>query len=341
MTLVRFVCLCTLAAFPMLAQIGNGRPVVTSFGGAGTPFPEFHLRAEPASPSASVTAGYAAATRMVYQSFGPGHRYFYDHAAHVYYGYDVVLTALQQQPNTYRVMFLDLSIGPPDFTGADLLLDGIPWTKLTISPLPASKMMKAGDTLDVEVFTDPRTGQKLIDTMSVVVPIQIVSGFPQTALTVVSQGRTFVFANRAVAVSPPTVSGPAREFSVDDAELRLQQARVTLNGEPQQLSSPSRLAAGSLFWFYLPNHGRFILSLSPRKELGFTKAGEVRGGVVTFTLGKDEIKLESPAMIAPGDAPYILFVLHDADWAPTAQGQSGSLLLGSVSPGELAALTRK
>jgi hypothetical protein len=251
------------------------------------------------------------------------------------------------------VTFFDLSIGPLDFNGISADgLDVSQWKKLTISALPAPRTMTAGDSFDVEVFTDPQTGQKLIDTMSVIAPIQMVNGFPQQMLnslqtgnTVIRRGTTtFYFSNRGgpnVAPSAPTVSGPAREFSVNDAELRLQQARVTLNGEPQQLSSPSRLAAGSLVWFYLPQHGRYILSLSPRSELGFAKAGEVRGGVVTFKAGKDEIKLESPMTIAPGDAPYILYVLHDPDWEPTAQGQSGSLLLGSVSPGELAALTRK
>jgi hypothetical protein len=69
----------------------------------------------------------------------------------------------------------------------------------------------------------------------------------------------------------------------------------------------------------LPHRGRFILSLAPRSELGFSKAGEVRGGVITFTVGKDAFTLESPTMIVSGNAPYIVYVLHDADWEPSAR----------------------
>lgn len=69
----------------------------------------------------------------------------------------------------------------------------------------------------------------------------------------------------------------------------------------------------------MPGHGRYILALTPRPNLGFVQAGEVRGGIVTFTAGGDEVLLQSPAMIAPGDAPYILYVLHDVAWVPTAR----------------------
>jgi hypothetical protein len=138
------------------------------------------------------------------------------------------------------------------------------------------------------------------------------------------------------------VSGDARDFSAADAELQISQPRVTLNGAPQ--NTATRGAAnvrGSLVWFYLPEHGRYILSLAPRPDLDFQKAGEVRGGAITFTVGDDSIQLECPTPIATGNAPYYLYVLHDPEWEPTAQAQKGQFAVGSVAPGELAALKRK
>jgi hypothetical protein len=94
-------------------------------------------------------------------------------------------------------------------------------------------------------------------------------------------------------------------------------------------------------WLYVAGHGRYILSLTPRAELGFVKAGEVRGGLITFTLANDQFKVECPNAIAPGYAPYMLYVLRDPEWTPTATAQSGRALVGSVAPAEIVSLKRK
>ena len=86
---------------------------------------------------------------------------------------------------------------------------------------------------------------------------------------------------------------------------------------------------------------RNILSLVPRPELGFVKAGEIRGTVVTFKVGTEQVEMASPVVASFGDAPYALWVLHDAEWEPTSDNQKRSLLSGSISVRELAALTRK
>lgn len=122
--------------------------------------------------------------------------------------------------------------------------------------------------------------------------------------------------------------------------MRLTMRRVIVNGTVDLNANGTRNVSGALVWFYAPGHGRYVLSLTPRPDLGFVQAGEVRGGLVTFEVDKDNVVLESPAMIAPGDAPYVLYVLHDREWAPTARRQIGQLLLGSVSPRELAAIAR-
>jgi hypothetical protein len=95
-----------------------------------------------------------------------------------------------------------------------------------------------------------------------------------------------------------------------------------------------------LVWFYIPGRGRYILSLVPRPELEFHKAGEVRGGRITLTLNGDAITLECFSEIATGHAPYNLYVLRDSKWEPTAQAQKGQLAIGSVDAEELVMLKR-
>jgi len=77
--------------------------------------------------------------------------------------------------------------------------------------------------------------------------------------------------------------------------MRLQMGRVTIMAQSIARTDLSRTVSGSLVWFYAPGHGRYIFSLTPRPDLGFVQAGEIRGGLATFTVDKDEVLLESPA----------------------------------------------
>ena len=338
MAFARSVCLCFTVAIAAPAQaqpssnvgITYNTPLIMS----GAPAPQFQLRADPPDPRARIAAGYTSVNRGASQPVSVGHRYFYDETAHTYFGYDVVIQP-EQQADTYRVTYYDLSIGPLDFAaGPPDSLDPTQWNKLQLPTLPAPNVVLTSDTISVDVFVNPDTGQKLVDSMTIHRMPQLMR-FPTAPMqTIFISGS----GTAAPARTAPTVSGPARDFSMDDAELSITQARVSVNGTSQSLAGSSRLASGTLVWFYLPKRGRYILSLVPRPDLGFLKAGELRGGVVTFTDGEDRIVLESPVRIGPGDAPYILYVLHDQAWQPTAQGQGNNLLLGSVSPRELAAL---
>ena len=271
------------------------------------------------------------------QTNSAGHRYFYNEAGRTYFGYDFVIEP-DKQPDTFKVSFYDLSIGPLDFQGAEIL-NPAAWKKLPMPALPAPAVVAAADTIPLVVNVDPGTGQKLIDTFSF---STLSSAMAQLMAQARAQMPATVYrAVPSVPRSTPTVSGAARGFTIEDAELSIDQARVSINGDGVRSNMSQRGASGTLVWFYVPGRGRYVLSLAPRAELGFKKIGEVRGGVVTFTDGKDEFRLESYRTIAPGDSPYVLYVLRDPEWAPTVQSQVSSLLLGSVSPRELAALSRK
>jgi hypothetical protein len=93
---------------------------------------------------------------------------------------------------------------------------------------------------------------------------------------------------------------------------------------------------GSAVWIYIPNRGRYILSLAPHPELGFRKAGEVRGTSLSFTLGADTILLNSARTVAPGDSPFNLYVLAESGWRPNyANTDVGSFLMGAADRAEL------
>jgi hypothetical protein len=203
-------------------------------------------------------------------------------------------------------------------------------------------VIHTGDTVSIEVFVNPDTHQKLVDSLSVHSTTR-----DQRAPMVMRVTQTRAIRQAATtapeAAHPPTpaITGTAREFTVEDAVMHLRELRVTISGGIPHYSQVDRPVSGPLVWFYMPDHGRYILSLAPRPELGFVQAGEVRGAAITFTIGKDAVSLESPDAIAPDDAAYKLYVLHDASWEPTAPNPGEFLLVGSVSARELAALMAK
>jgi hypothetical protein len=320
-----------------LSSLISAQGVITAVAGglgAGS-LPRFELKMEPPNPPfpQRFGSGFSASTNGNLNGGSIiAHRYLRDDSAHVFLGYDLLIEP-QPQADTYRLSFWELGLGPLDmgrgprnqpFNPAD-------WRRLPIPGYPAPQVVHMGDTISIDLMVDAGTGQKLVDYVGIQqrqpppIPPRLPSPIARPVPTV------------------PTVSGVARDFSAEDAEMRILQPRITMNGTPQD-TTPSRGAAnatGTLVWFHLPNHGRYILSLAPRADLGFVKAGEVRGGAITFTLGDDKFTLESNTPITTGYAPYILYVLHDPDWEPTAQAQRGHFQTGSVSPGEIALLRRK
>jgi hypothetical protein len=332
--------LCSLMAFPALAQFQSAVPSKATDPFAAPGDPHFVLYADLPSPLPNIVAGYLNATRLG-RLASIGHRYFYDEASHLYFGYDIVIQP-EELVDSYRVTFSNLTIGPLDFqTDSPDSLDSSLWKKAPLPAVPAPQIVNAGDPVTIHVFYDPDTSRGLIDTVTVV-------PMPQMPVRNQYNGRewwqwahaTLRSGNSAPAHAASTIFGTARPFSPDDAEMRLQMGRVTINGTVDRRTDLSRTVSGALVWFYAPGHGRYIFSLTPRPDLGFVQAGEIRGGLATFSVDKDEVLLESPAMIAPGNAPYFLYVLHDAEWRPTSRVQVGALQCGSVSPRELAALAK-
>ena len=313
--------------------VGGGRSPARGPTGVGSL--QTNLRVDPptGAPPQGLTCDYHGRS-IVGKSYFT--RIVMDSVKHEYFGYEVLLE--EQQAGTYLATFGKPGVSPMEAAataGAGLS----PWSVRTLA-LPEPKVVRDGDIISIELMRDATTGDKLIDDIT----IQPFSQRPTTGplarpglqglpgLT----GSRAPLGNRAV----PTVEGTPRDFSTADAEMRLSQLRATLNGTPQSTTGRVSNVTGSLVWFYLPGRGRYILSLVPRPELDFQRAGEVRGGAITLTLGGDAITLESPLEIATGNAPYNLYVLRDPQWEPTTQAQKGQLAFGSVAAEELAILKR-
>jgi hypothetical protein len=282
-----------------------------------------NLRAIP--PSSALARSFIVSYRPRELNSG---RAFYsriliNRAARTYLGYELILEP-QQQAGAYLLTFGKLGITPLDVaaTYAPRLPQNPPaepFTMLPIPALPEPQLVHESQIVAIDLLTDPTTGDKLID------DVHIVLMHPSYVARV------------------PTASGDARDFLATDADFEIFEPQATLNGKVQTATGPGSLrdVRSALPWFYFPNHGRFILSLTPRTNLGFRKTGEVRGGRVTFTLDDDSVKLESIRPIASGNGVYNIYVLHEPDWEPVSERQKDYPADGSIDVDEIPTPVRK
>lgn len=294
----------------------------------------WQTRLEPPTPPIADGLGYGSGTNPKDDNI---YRVMIDRARHVYFGYEVHIEPLPQR--TYRVAFQQLDLSPETFRQLHMD-DPSFWRKLELgAPIgrPLNPLRDAPDTvaaldvIAVDLMTNQQTNQKIVDYVVIQGPSQAWS-FDRLPI------------QREFAYTP----GTPRDFAVEDATLRLAEPRVssTFHGYDGKIVENTTTSdwevSGPAVWFSLRNRGRYILSIVPHPELGFQKAGEVRGTSLTFTLGTDRFTITTAKTIAPGDAPFNLYVLQEPAWRPSYPGaDTAAAAPFQMGAGRAEALVRK
>jgi hypothetical protein len=134
---------------------------------------------------------------------------------------------------------------------------------------------------------------------------------------------------------PPPVTThirqPSKDFYAEDGELEFTGPTLTLDGKEMQLPQEAVAVKGNIVWIYVPGHGRYLLSLKPHADLGFSLAGQVGGTSLWFKLRDEEIQIDADERIAPGSATYNLYALHESDWLPLKDSDPSITAVGSDS----------
>jgi hypothetical protein len=252
-------------------------------------------------------------------------RVMLDRSRRSYFGYQVTVEPLPDS-NTFRVTFGPLSMTPEvsriiqtENSGMWAAWSGWIPDARAASSFPPAQTVRAGDVIALDLLTHGETGQKIVDYVTIQEPQLGTGTFNPDPL------RDFSY-----------VAGSPRDFTVDEAPLRIKAPRLRINGKLDETSTRYNLeVAGAAIWFYTANRGRFILSLAPNRALGFRKAGEVRGSSLTFTIGADTFTIESASRIATGEWPYNLYVLPDPTWRPTyANANQSAFNMGAADRAE-------
>jgi len=218
---------------------------------------------------------------------------------------DVVLHSIRDNLHK-RAFCYDVGLDPSaDANSAQIRIERCPedsraaegtgWTFLELPKYPVIPRVKVGDTVALDLLVNPVTGQKIVD-----------------YLTLRRRGDMDLMRQ-------------PRDFQVTDADLRLLDPQVVMDGKPQW-SLDGGGVGGPVVWLSVDGLGRFILSLVPNEKLGFRRGGVVSRDGLLIRAAEVEIRVNCSSEIAPGEGAFNLYVLHEPDWRPrgSSDGRMGS-----------------
>jgi hypothetical protein len=246
---------------------------------------------EPAEPSVDKIGGGIMVGKQM-------HRVLLDGATRSYFGYDVAVERLSG-PNMYRVSFTPLSMDRQTLRSFGENVETFKELSAPDWGGAASREIRAGDVLTLTLLTNPRTGQKIVDYVTVKKQSE-----PPAQLGPLPNGVI-------------DEKGTARDFRVDDAFLNIDPQSATLDGN--MIRFPGSVYS-ALPFFSVPQHGRIVLSLMPQPDLGFRKAGEIRGNRLSVTFEGHTLSVVTNGRIVPGMGPFNVYVLHQPEWKTIGVG---------------------
>src|SRR5262245_50198019 len=213
----------------------------------------YETRLEPPGPGRANIGGGTLTNTAV-------HRHLCDFNSKKYFGYDLVMEPVGG--GQYRFTFSPLSLTPEKI---EEIYDNVKgWSPLALPHNPETQVVSAGDTITLDLFVNPETGQKIVEYIRVHE----------------RPGR------------PLSPQGPAKDFSIEEVGLHISAPRLSINGKPLDPAATRGAAvSGAPLWIYVSSYGRFTFSLAPRPDIGMLKAGEIRGVTMIWRWGNDEFSL--------------------------------------------------
>jgi hypothetical protein len=122
-----------------------------------------------------------------------------------------------------------------------------------------------------------------------------------------------------------------RDYYAEDAELAFSHPRFRVNGVAcDSIAVLPETIRGPVLWVYVPGHGRYVLSLHARVELGFESAGEAAGNSLTFNVDGNVVRIDTAERVAAGSGTYTVYVLPDSNWMPADPQDRARIMIGTA-----------
>lgn len=222
------------------------------------------------------------------------HRVLVDASGALIFGYDLVIEPLVNS-RQFKISVRPLD---PEFekqmrarSGSRNGRSNLQMNASTFPRSTEAQVIDDGDGFALELLVNQQTGVKIVDVVK--------ASFDQSRLWEVPKGP------------------PARDFTLDSVEMAVKDYKLYLNGRRVGGGRPSQGFTGALIWFYVPDKGRFIFSLTPRPGYDFEKVAQIEDNKITFTVGEDSYEWVSSTPIVGSGGKWNLWVLRDQRYAPS------------------------
>jgi hypothetical protein len=217
------------------------------------------------------------------------HRVLTDADRRVVFAYDLAVTS---DPVTKKFSLIVL---PADETfRRSFLKDGAPLRAnesfATFPKSTTAQTLDDGDAVSLELLVNRESGVKIVDVVKVTFDrSSLREGYPETA---------------------------PKDFTLDAVSLAVKRYELMIDGNLISKSKSKLGCEGSLLWIYIPDRGRFIISLVPREGYAFQKIGLLDGNRIEFVANGEYYEWTAGESILPNGGAWHLWVLHDPDYTP-------------------------
>lgn len=216
-------------------------------------------------------------------------RYIIDRGRGMYFGYD--LDAERLPDGSFRVYIKPLTATPDQVSPRGLKL-------AMIASYPEPQIVRDGEVILLPLMEGPR-GYRIVDRIQVSTRTPAGSAFPPEK--------------------------EPRDFTMLDVSLQLHEPMLSRNGKPLEPNGRLNLngIGGPIVWLYVPDRGRFLLSILPHQGYAFERSGTIQGNRLTFSAAGDSYVCQTKFPILSNTGTWNLYVRHEPGYRPERNEGSG------------------
>lgn len=223
--------------------------------------------------------------------------YVFNRSTHTYTGYDMTVSAKGDGTYLLTVRQADKPVNLGDAS------DTAPYRERPLAASVGSQVVHDGEPFDIDLVRDPQTGDRVFERIQLA--RNAVNGAFYNLGDAVQEAHLhfFYFIHSML--------------GLHHASMRLDSPKLTVDGAAVVQESGLQLAASGVF-FYIPDHGRYVMTTDQRDDPRFVRAGTATGSTLEFAMDGHRYRVESRDAIA-GSGPSPLFVFHEESYHPNPE----------------------
>lgn len=223
--------------------------------------------------------------------------YVYNPTTHTYTGYD--LTVEPKGDGSYR-MTVRQAAKPATLGDSS---DAAQYRERPLAAAIASQVVREGEEFDIDLVRDPQTGDRVFERVELAHDA-VHGAFYNLGDTLMQAHMHFFYFIHGI-------------LGAHGNRMRLDNPKLTVDGATLVQEPGLQLAASGVF-FYIPEHGRYIMTTDTWDDSRFVRAGTATGKTLEFAMDGHSYRVESQDAIA-GSGQHPIYVYHEDAYQPNPE----------------------